>query len=442
MKYFILDKNKHVIEINDYLKRLNIDPHFANFIRREALNEQANNQNEKPEYLDCANKLGFNWDQNAELGQVQYNYKANLMRQLVQNYARQLVQEIGMPIYEVNGANMFNLNHPVVDKYASLFGDRLYQFKSGKSDVVMSYDASYPQFNIAANSQLSYKQLPFAHFSLSDCYRHEQSGELMMLMRQRRFYMPDVHPYFRGIDQAFEWFPKIQAKILEVGREAGREYHVVIEIPSEKVWQQYKKHIEQIAIWLGRDVLVNVIDDKQERYWVVNVDYKIIDSLGQSREIGCIQVDIHNAKRLNINYIDENGARKNPIIIHSAIPGGIERYLYVIFDKFKDGIPFWAHPSQIRLLPVSANHVFFCKDLVKKYNHLPLRIEIDDRNISVGAKLKSAHDNFVPHKIVIGDKEVIDNFVELEKLIEDLSAKMINKPFIHRSWPAEVSSQI
>lgn len=442
MKYFILNKNKHIIEIESYLEKSDIDPDFANFIRREALNESVISQNEKPEYLDYANKLGFNWEQNAELGQVQYNYKANLMRQLVQNYAKQLVQEIGIPIYEINGANMFNLNHPVVDKYASLFGDRLYQFKSGKSEVIMSYDASYPQFNIAANSQLSYKQLPFAHFSLSDCYRHEQSGELMMLMRQRRFYMPDVHPYFQDIDQAFKWLPKIQAKIMEAGREAGREYHVVIEVPSEKVWQEYKKYIEQIALWRNHDVLVNIINDEHERYWVVNVDYKIIDSLGQSREIGCIQVDINNAKRLNINYIDENGVRKNPIIIHSAIPGGIERYLYVMFDKFKDGIPFWAYPSQVRLLPVSANHIKACQIIIKKYSQLPLRIEIDDRSISVGAKLKSAHDDFVPCKIVIGDKEINDDFIELQKQINELSAKMINKPFIQRSWPAEVSLQI
>jgi threonyl-tRNA synthetase len=167
MKYFVLQKDKQIVEINDYLKQSGIDNEFARFIRREALHEVLVEQsNDKPAYLQYANKLGFRWEPNADIGHVQYDYKANLMRRLAQDYARQLVHELGMPVYEVNGANMFNLNHPVVDAYASLFGDRLYQFKSGDNEVVMSYDASYPQFNLAAKAPLSHEQPPFAHFSI------------------------------------------------------------------------------------------------------------------------------------------------------------------------------------------------------------------------------------------------------------------------------------
>lgn len=142
MKFFVLNQNKQVVEIDDYLKLPGLDSEFIRFIRREALGEILVEQsNDRPSYLQYANKFGFRWEPNADIGHLQYDYKANLMRRLVQDYARQLVHEIGMPIYEVNGANMFSLNHPVVDAYASLYGDRLYQFKSGDHDVVMSYDA-------------------------------------------------------------------------------------------------------------------------------------------------------------------------------------------------------------------------------------------------------------------------------------------------------------
>ena len=175
MKYFVLQQDKQIVEIKNYLKQPGIHDEFARFIRREALGEVLVEQsNDKPAYLTYAHKLGFQWEPNAEIGHIQYDYKANFIRRLVQDYARQLVHELGLPIYEVNGANMFNLNHPVVEKYASLYGDRLYQFKSGEQDVVMSYDASYPQFNLAAKASLSYKQLPFAHFSISE-------GRLYML---------------------------------------------------------------------------------------------------------------------------------------------------------------------------------------------------------------------------------------------------------------------
>ena len=443
MKFFILSQKKQVIEVSDYLKNPSINPEFERFIKREALNEiLVKPSNDKPIYLAHANKLGFNWEPNAEIGHVQYDYKANLMRRLVQEYARQLVHGLDLPIYEINGANMFSLQHPVVNAYASLYGDRLYQFKSGKFDVVMSYDASYPQFNLASKSPLSYKHLPFAHFSIADCYRHEQSGEMIMLLRQRRFYMPDIHPYFKDIDQAFDWFPKLQAKIIEAGLAAKREYQVIVEIPSEKVWQEYRSYIEQIPANLDVDVLINILEDNKDRYWIVNVDYKIIDKLGQAREIACIQVDIGNAPRLNIHYIDENGQGKHPVIIHSAIPGGIERYLYNLFDIFEQGLPLWICPIQIRLIPVNSEFVKSCQQLIKKFSKLPLRIDIDDRNISVSAKLKSAHQDYIPHKIVIGQKEVDNKFKAIKVLIKELSKIVIDKPYICREWPSEVSRQI
>jgi threonyl-tRNA synthetase len=441
MKYFVLKQDKQVAEVNNYLKQPGINPEFARFIRREALHEVLVEQsNDKPAYLQYANKLGFRWEPNADIGHVQYDYKANLMRRLVQDYARQLVHGLGMPVYEVNGANMFNLNHPVVEKYASLFGDRLYQFKSGDNDVVMSYDASYPQFNIAARAPLSYKQLPFAHFSISDCYRHEQSGEMMLLLRQRRFFMPDIHPYFKDVAEAFVWFPKLQEKIVSAAEDAGREYQVVIEVPSEKIWKEYLNYIGQIPVNLGADVLVNILEDGVDRYWVVNVDYKFIDKLGQEREIGCIQVDIGNASRLDINYIDKDGSKKHPVIIHSAIPGGIERYLYLLFNDFEEkGLPLWLQPVQIRLLPVGAVFVDASIKLAEKYADLPLRIEVDDRSVSLSAKLKSAHEDLVPHKIAIGQKEIDGGFAEFNALIQKLVKEVKDKPFIRREWPMEVS---
>jgi threonyl-tRNA synthetase len=445
MKYFILSQDKKVIAIKDYLKRPDIDPDFARFVRREALGEVLVAQsNARPAYLKYARKFGFAWEPNADIGHVQYNYKANLMRRLVQDYARQLVHELGMPVYEVNGANMFSMAHPVVDAYAALFGDRLYQFKSGDHKVVMSYDASYPQFNLAGRAPLKRKQLPFAHFSLADCYRHEQSGEMMLLLRQRRFFMPDLHPYFHDVAEAFAWFPKFQAKIVEAARQAGREYQVVVEVPSQQNWEDYRAHIEQIPVDLGADVLVNIIEDGQDRYWVVNVDYKIIDQIGQVREIGCVQIDIGNAPRLNIRYLDEHGRVKHPAIIHSAIPGGIERYLYLALDNFESagGLPLWLAPVQLRLLPVGKAFIQPCQKLLKKLQKYPLRIEIDDRNLSVAAKLRAAHEDLVPHSMVVGQKELAGGARALENQIKQFVVQVKGKPFLRREWPAELSKSL
>ena len=443
MKFFVLQQDKQAVEVEKYLQKPDVDPEFARFIRREALGEILVEQNnDKPKYLAVANKLGFNWEPNADIGHVQYNYRANLMRRLVQDYARQLVHDLDLPIYEVNGANMFSMRHPVVEAYASLYGDRLYHFKSDKSEVVMSYDASYPQFNLAGKAPLSYRQLPFAHWSLADCYRHEQNGEMMLLLRQRRFYMPDLHPYFRDVAQAFEWLPKLQRKIVESGKAAGRDYRVIVEVPSQQNWDDYREFIEEIPVSCGHDVLVNIIEDGKDRYWVVNVDYKIIDALGQAREIACIQIDIGNAPRLGIKYVDEQGRVQYPAIIHSAIPGGIERYLYLALDDLSNGLPLWLNPVQIRLLPVGDKYIAACHKLLEELSHLPLRIEIDDRNDSVAQKLKNASNDLVAHKVVIGQQEVDDDLRAVKALAKKLGGEMQGMPYIPREWPAELSRQV
>jgi threonyl-tRNA synthetase len=146
--------------------------------------------------------------------------------------------------------------------------------------------------------------------------------------------MPDLHPYFRNINEAWEWYPKIEKQVNHSAKDVGRKYVISAAVSSEKYWNEYQDEIKQIAIRNNDNILVEIMHDAH-KYWIVNVDYKIIDQLKQSREISCIQIDVENAQRLGIENIDENNQSQNPVIIHSAVSGGIERNLYMIFDEFK-----------------------------------------------------------------------------------------------------------
>lgn len=447
-KCLVIQKEGKILEPGAYLRSPDCSEEFGVFIEREALGIGLESKfglsQKEPEYLYFARKMGFAWEANADLGFMSYDYKANLILRLIKNYARQLVQKIGFPVYEVRGANVFSLSHPVVQAYANLYGDRLFRFKSGKKEVVMSYDASYPQFNLAGQYRLSYKHLPLAHFSISDCYRHEQSGECMLLYRLRRFFMPDLHPYFKDIDEAFAWYPQIEKQLLGAAREVKRDYQVVFEVSSEENWEKYQSKVLALAKSLNQDVLVGILMGKKERYWAINVDYKIIDKLGQSREIACIQVDVGNAPRLGIEYVDKNGKKVNPVIIHSAVPGGIERYLYMIFDNFPESFPLWLYPVQIRLIPVSRKFVPFCQKIIERYKNLPVRIEIDDRSQSVSKRIKLAHKDLVPFPIVVGQKE-IDSKKESKELglvVKKIVLEAKGKPFLDIDYPRLLSLQV
>ena len=225
-------------------------------------------------------------------------------------------------------------------------------------------------------------------------------------------------------------------------KEVNIDYQVVVEVPSEAIWEKYQEKIIPIAKRLGRDVLVSIIQDGKSRYWIINVDYKVIDKLNQSREICCIQIDVNNAERLGIKYVDKDGKDKHPIIIHAAVPGGIERYLYMLLDNFEESFPLWLHPVQIRLIPVGKNQIAFCEELVKKYVSKPVRIDIDDRAESVSKKIKKAHQNLIPMPIVIGEEEESGELKALEQAIEKVVVESKNKPFVSLGYPRLVSKQL
>jgi len=151
-KYLIIDKNGKEYKIKDYLKH-NKDKKLEIFIRCESgeriMNKKISNYNK------IAEKFGFSWEKNSSVGFVNYDYKANFIMRMVKEYARQLNNEIGIPLYEVRGANAFDMNYPVVKAYAKLFGDRLFYLNIGKNKFVQSYDASYPQFNLASNMKFN-----------------------------------------------------------------------------------------------------------------------------------------------------------------------------------------------------------------------------------------------------------------------------------------------
>ncbi len=437
MQNKIINQNGIEHDLDEYYLSSN-DQSFKRFIEAEVYKKVAD-INKAPDYLAICRKYGFSWEEHAGAGLVQYNYKAELIMQLLMMYAEDLVQNIGFPILRVRGSNIWDMSHPEVQAYASLFGDRLFNINMGSRKAIMSYDASYPQFNLSGKGNANADQLPYGHFSISDCYRYEQSGECMLLYRQRRFFMPDLHPYFKDIDEAFKWYPAIERQIMKGMKEINREVYISAEVSSVENYEKYRSELCDIARNAGKDIIVQIREDNKEFYWVLNVDYKIIDKLGQSREIACIQIDIGNAPRLGISYRDGN-ENKHPVIIHAAVPGGIERFLYAIFDNFKDSMPLWLSPVQLRLLPVNDSFVAKCEEIVSEYRH-QLRIDIDDRSESVGKKIREAHQDLIPHFLVIGDREA-ENDSDMKSSIVRILESVEGKPFIPLNFPSRKSRQI
>src|SRR3990170_1537847 len=394
-------------------KSVNGMPGFVAVVRKEALREEHAARGE-PAYLRLCRKFGFEWEPMSDAGHMRYGPKAALMFDLVADYSKQVVESTGVPVFMVRGTNMFNLKERPVREHADLFGDRLYTVETEKNTYVMRYAACHEQFAMMKDWTISYKQLPLGALEIADAYRLEQSGEAMLLFRVRRLNMPDLHVLCADRDEAWKNGEKLHDMIMAEAKRLGREYELLINVSSQRAYEENKAWILGLLKKEDRPGLIHFYPEGINFYWTVNIEYMLHDSDGHGREIATVQIDTGNAERFGITYLDEKGQKRHPLILHSAMIGSIERYLYMVLDNAvtaeKDGkkgcLPLWLNPEQVRLLTVSEKHLPRAREVAAILRKSSLRCTIDDRNESVPKKVREAKQDWVSYVIVIGDKEL------------------------------------
>ena len=388
-------------------------PGFVAVVRKEALREEHAARGE-PAYLRLCRKFGFAWEPMSDAGHMRYGPKAALMFDLVADYSRTVVESTGVPVFMVRGTNAFNLNERAIREHAELFGDRLYALETDKGRFVMRYAACFQQFALMKDWTISYKQLPLGALEVADAYRLEQSGEAMLLFRVRRLNMPDLHVLCADIESAWKNGELLHDKIMEEARRVGRDYELLINVSSQKAYEENKPWILGLLGKEKRPGLIHFYPEGINFYWTVNIEYMLHDSDGHGREIATVQIDTGNAERFGIAYLDEKGQKRHPLILHSAMIGSIERYLYMVLDNAvkaeKEGrkgfLPLWLNPEQVRLLTVGEKHLPRAREIATILRRSNLRCTIDDRNESVPKKVREAKQDWVTYVIVIGDKEL------------------------------------
>ncbi|MFQ5838069.1 MAG: threonine--tRNA ligase [Thermoplasmata archaeon] len=434
---------------------------FNMMVRKEALKEEYPSAGE-PAYLRLCRKFGFRWESRSDAGHMRYDPKASLMFDLTADYAHEVVKSLGLPVYPLRGTNMFNLSERAVAEHAELYGDRLYTVETGKRVFVLRYAACHQQFSNMSDWTISYRHLPFGAFEVADAYRLEQSGEVSLLFRVRRLNMPDLHVLCRDGREASEWFMRIHDRIVEEAAKLGREYELLINCSS---WDAYEENRDLILEMLKREEregLINIYPEGQNFYWTVNVEYLIDDAERRAREIATVQIDVGNAERFGITYADEEGKKRNPIILHTAILGTVERYLYMVLDTAVEAekedrpgyLPLWLNPEQVRLLPVSDAHLEMAGEMADKLESKGIRVGVDDRSETVSKKVREAKQDWVGYVIVIGEREAKaptlkvyvreadeDREMTLEGLIEEITEKTASMPFRSLYFPRGLSKR-
>ncbi len=270
----------------------------------------------------------------------------------------------------------------------------------------MSCPGSIKIFN---EEMRSYKDLPIKFSELGTVFRYEQPGEVNGLLRTRVITQDDAHIYCREEQMEPELLKLIDFVEKTYKRYGFEEIRVELStrpdksIGSDEQWQKAEKGLVRAL----KDAKIEYKENKGDgAFYGPKIDFHVKDSIGRSWQMGTIQLDFSTAERLEANYIDEKGQKKNPVIIHRAILGSVERFIAVLLEHTGGALPVWLSPVQAVILPVSDKHIDYAKKVAKEFSGY--RIEIDERNESVSKKIRDAELQKVPYIIVVGDKEEKD----------------------------------
>jgi threonyl-tRNA synthetase len=269
---------------------------------------------------------------------------------------------------------------------------------------------------MVSDFQLSYKNLPYKLYELTRySFRREQSGELVGLRRLRAFTMPDCHAFCKDMPQAIDEFRKrfdLSREVLSGLGIEENDYETGIRF-TEDFYNKNKELIKQMVSKVGKPVLVEMWKEKFF-YFVLKWEFNFVDDLGRASALSTDQIDVENAKRYGITFTDEKNEQQYPIILHNSPSGAVERVIYALLEKFakqvKDGkrpqFPLWLAPIQVRLIPLKDDFLEFSSDLANKLTEQNIRVDIDDRNDTIGKRIRDAEKEWISYVLVIGEREV------------------------------------
>ncbi|HEV2193537.1 MAG TPA: threonine--tRNA ligase [Nitrosopumilaceae archaeon] len=370
---------------------------------------------EPPPHVRLMKKMAIaDYEPASDSGNMRFFPNGRLMKSLLERYVTDKVMEYGG--LEVETPIMYDSHHPSMESYFHRFPARQYNINSEGKQLFLRFAACFGQFLMAKDFQLSYKNMPLKLYELTRySFRKEQSGELVGLRRLRAFTMPDCHAMCKDMEQAKEEFRKRFDLSREVIKGVGMEeadLEMAIRF-TEEFYNENKSLIEELVQKNGKPVLVEMWKERFF-YFVLKWEFNYVDSMGKASALSTDQIDVENGKRYNIEFIDENNKPLNPIILHNSPSGAIERVIYALLEKAakdtsegkKPQFPLWLAPTQVRLIPVKPEFLNYCEKLAEKISANDIRVDVDDRNESVGKSIRDAETEWIRYIIVIGEKEV------------------------------------
>ena len=261
---------------------------------------------------------------------------------------------------------------------------------------------------IYKNRSWSYRDLPIRFAENGEVHRHEPSGTLHGLFRVRAFRQDDAHIFARE-DQAEEEITSIVEMIMEFYKTFDfKDVDIELStrpeksIGSDEIWEKSEGVLQKVLKEMKLKFRINEGDGA---FYGPKIEFHIKDCLGRSWQCGTIQLDFSMPERFNLEYTDNEGQKKQPVMIHRTVIGSIQRFVGILIEHYAGQFPLWLSPVQVKILPINGSLAKYANEIKNKLEEENMRVEVDLRAESLGKKIRDSEMEKVPYMIIVGDKE-------------------------------------
>jgi threonyl-tRNA synthetase len=457
--WYILQPDGKMVPVDDFdfAEHENLEK----FARYEISKVRASQQ--MPPHVPLMKRLEIaDYESGSDPGNIRWYPKGRLIKSLLEQLVTAKMIEYGA--MEVETPVMYDFQHPSLADYLNRFPARQYLLKSEDKELFLRFAACFGQFLMVHDTQFSYKHMPLRLYELTRySFRREKSGEVVGLRRLRAFTMPDCHAFCTDLEQAKNEFITRFKLCINVLKEIGldrEDYEVAIRFTKD-FYEQNKDFVTSLAEIFGRPVLVEMWDEKFF-YFILKWDFNFVDNQDKAAALSTDQIDVENAKRYDITYVDEKGEKRYPLILHCSPSGAIERDVYALIEKaYKEQqkgkspmLPLWLSPTQVRIVPMSDKYLAEVEKIAEAIGSENIRVDIDDRTLTLQKRIREAEMEWIPYIIVVGQKELESNTLPvrkrksgkiqkmaLEDLIGEIRKIVEGKPFKPLPIPKHLSQR-
>ncbi len=336
-------------------------------------------------------------------------------------YVRKEMEDYWRDLHLKNGYEMVYTPHIAkndlwnISGHNEFYKENMFYMTVDEQDYVLK-PMNCPFHVLIFNStRHSYRELPIRMAELGTVYRYERSGVMHGLARVRGFTQDDAHIFCRR-DQYVNEIKGVISLVDLIYKGFGLTYTAELStkpkdaIGTKEIWEFAESGLEQALKEYGLEYKINPEDGA---FYGPKIDFKLKDAIGRIWQGATIQLDFNLPNRFKLHYTEKDGSQQEPVMIHRAIYGSLERFAALLIEHFAGAFPLWLSYKQVMILPISDKHLEYAKKVEIALKEKNIRVEIDDRAESLNAKIRDAQLNKIPYMAVVGDKESSENNVSV-----------------------------